>query len=118
MKSLYFALVHSHLTYCAIILSCTNKTNINRVIKVQKKAIRIITNSNYNEHTGPLFKNLGILRLDKLIEQAKLTFMHSITYNYAPLTFANTWIKNNDRNTGHNLRNDEDYLLPHPRVEF
>jgi hypothetical protein len=44
--------------------------------------------------------------------------MHSITYNYAPQTFANTWIKNNDRNTGHNLRNDEDYLLPHPRVEF
>jgi hypothetical protein len=118
MKSLYFALVHSHLTYCPIILSCTNKTNFNRVIKVQKKAIRIITNSNYNEHTGPLFKNLGILRFDKLIEQAKLTFMQSITYNYAPQTFANTWIKNNDRNTGHNLRNDEDYLLPHPRVEF
>ncbi len=28
--------------------------------------------------------------------------MHSITYNYAPQTFANTWIKINDRNTGHN----------------
>ncbi len=25
MKSLYFALVHSHLTYCPIILSCTTK---------------------------------------------------------------------------------------------
>ncbi len=68
MKSLYYALVHSHLTYCPIILSCTNITNINRIIKVQKKAICIITNSTYNEHTTPLFKNLGILRFDKLTE--------------------------------------------------
>jgi hypothetical protein len=44
--------------------------------------------------------------------------MHAITYNYAPRTFDNTWIRNNERGTGHTLRNDDDYLLPHPRVEF
>ncbi len=37
LKALYFALVHSHLTYCAVILSCTSKTNINRIVKTQKK---------------------------------------------------------------------------------
>ncbi len=109
MKSLYYALVHSHLTYCPIIVSCTNISNINRIIKVQKKAIRIITNSTYNEHTAPLFNNLGILRFDKLIDQAKLIFMHVITYNYAPQAFDNTWIRNNERGTGHTLRNDDDY---------
>jgi hypothetical protein len=76
---------------------------------VQKKAIRIITNSTYNEHTAPLFNNLGILRFDKLIDQAKLIFMHVITYNYAPQAFDNTWIRNNERGTGHTLRNDDDY---------
>jgi hypothetical protein len=44
--------------------------------------------------------------------------MHAITYNYAPRTFDNTWIRNNERSTGHTLRNNDDYLLPHPRVEF
>jgi hypothetical protein len=44
--------------------------------------------------------------------------VHGITYKYAPQTFANTWVRNNERNTGHTLRNDDDYLLPHPRVEF
>ncbi len=29
LRSLYYALIHLHLTYCPIILSCTNKTNIN-----------------------------------------------------------------------------------------
>jgi hypothetical protein len=46
LKSLSFALVHTHLTYCPIIMRCTSKSNINRILKVQKKAIRIITNSN------------------------------------------------------------------------
>ncbi len=48
-------LVHSHLSYCPIILNCLSKTNLNRLEKVQKKAIRIITNSKYNAHTAPLF---------------------------------------------------------------
>ncbi len=118
LKALYFALVHSHLMYCPIVVSCTSKTNINRIIRVQKKAIRIITHSNYNEHTAPIFYRLGILPYDKIIEQAKLTFMHSIEYNYAPKAFMNTWFKNNDRNTGHALRNDNEFVLPHPRIEL
>jgi hypothetical protein len=118
LRSLYYALIHSHLTYCPIILSCTNKTNINRILKVQKKAIRIITNSNYNDHTAPLFQSLCILPFDKIIEQAKLLFMHSVEFNYAPSTFNNTWTKNNERNMEIELRNNDEYVLPHPRIEF
>jgi hypothetical protein len=54
LKSLYFALVHSHLMNCPIILSCTSNTNINRIFKLQKKAIRIITKSNFNAHKNCL----------------------------------------------------------------
>jgi hypothetical protein len=45
--------------------------------------------------------------------------MHfSIEFNYAPSAFANTWTKNNERNIGHELRNDNDYVLTYPRIEF
>jgi hypothetical protein len=118
LKALYYALVHSHLTYCPIILSCTSKNNINRIAKIQKKAVHIITHSRYNDHTAPLFANLAILPYEKIIEMSKLMFMHSIEYNYAPCAFANTWQKNSDRNTGHVLRNENDYALPIPRIEF
>jgi hypothetical protein len=118
LKALYYALVHSHLTYCPIILGCTSKNNINRIAKIQKKAVRIITHSRYNDHTAPLFANLAILPYEKIIEMSKLMFMHSIEYNYAPCAFANTWQKNSDRNTGHVLRNENDYALPIPRIEF
>jgi hypothetical protein len=61
---------------------------------------------------------LGILPYDKIIEQAKLTFMHSIEYKYAPTAFTNTWQKNSERNIGHELRNENDYYLPPPKLEF
>jgi hypothetical protein len=46
MHTLYFALVHSHLSYCPIITSCASNANIQKIIRVQKKAIRIISNRN------------------------------------------------------------------------
>ncbi len=49
---------------------------------------------------------------------AKLQFMHSIYYDYAPVSFVNTWNKNNVRNLNQNLRNDELFMLPNPRIEL
>ncbi len=37
LKSLYFALIHSHLTYCTSIMSGTTQKNRQKIIKIQKK---------------------------------------------------------------------------------
>jgi hypothetical protein len=117
--TLYYALIHSHLTYCPIIISCSTTTSINRIKKIQKKAIRIVTSNNYNAHTNPIFKELGILPYAKLIELSKSLFMHSIEYGYAPASFANIWQKNQNRaDHDHNLRNFDQYTLPPPRIEL
>jgi len=42
LKSLYFAYFHSHLLYCPIINSCTSHSNVQKIVKLQKKAIRIV----------------------------------------------------------------------------
>jgi hypothetical protein len=93
LRSLYFALVHSHLLYCPIITNCMSQTNINRIAKLQRKAVRIMTKSPYNAHTEPIFIETKILPFDKLSLQSKLLFMHSVDYKYAPQSFANIWIK-------------------------
>jgi hypothetical protein len=97
LRSLYYALIHSHLTYCTIILNSITVANRKRIEKVLKKAIRIVTGSAYNEHTKPLFLQHAILPFDKLILQSQLTFMHSIEYKYAPSSFNLVWIKNSER---------------------
>jgi hypothetical protein len=110
-------MVHPHLLYCINIYSCTSQANLNRILLLQKKAIRIIAKEAINAHTSPLFKNLGILPFDKLVLQAKLNFMHSIEFSYAPTTFTNSFIKNNNRNIDLDLRNNNDYQIPFARTE-
>ena len=43
---------------------------------LQKKSIRIITNSPYQSHTEPLFKRTGILKLTDQYKLNVLTFMY------------------------------------------
>jgi hypothetical protein len=117
LKSLYFALIHSHLNYCTLIFSGITASNRQRIEKVQKKAIRIMTNSTYNAHTKPLFIQHAILPFDKLILQSQLNFMHAIEYKYAPPSFNDIWQKNRDRDPDVNLRNADDYYLTRPRTE-
>jgi hypothetical protein len=117
LKSLYYALVHSHLLYCPIILNCMTQTSLNNISRLQRKAIRVMTNSTYNATTEPLFYANNILPFDKLILQSKLLFMHSIEYNYAPNSFADIYTKNNAREIDHNLRNAQHYYIPNIRIE-
>jgi len=116
LRDLYFALFHSHLTYCPIITGCANKTNLDKIATLQKKIIRIVTNSSYRAHSQPLFSQLKILPFFKLIEQSKLLFMHSIHFKYAPLTFKDTWLKNDSRNLSQQLRNSDQYIIPRPKT--
>jgi hypothetical protein len=37
LKALYFALIHSHLTYCTAIMSILNKKNRTKIFKIQKR---------------------------------------------------------------------------------
>jgi hypothetical protein len=117
LKSLYYAMIHPHLLYCINIVSCTSQTNINRILLLQKKAIRIISKEKYNSHTNPIFKKLGILPYNLLIKQANLNLMHSIEYKYAQNSLIEQFPKNLSRDTNHELRNANDFIVPFARTE-
>jgi hypothetical protein len=111
LRKLYFSLFHSHLLYYINILSCTLQSNITSIILLKKKAIRTISKAHYNAHTTPLLLANQVLPFDKLIMLHRLLVMHSIAYDNAPSTFENTLTKNNTRNTGHNLRNQDFFTI-------
>jgi hypothetical protein len=118
LLALYYSLGHCHLTYCPTIAGSTSASNINKIAKAQKKLIRIACNKPYTAHTQPLFTKHEILNYHNIILQAKLHFMHSIHYEHAPPAFTGIFIKNNTRETGHELRNMEDYHLPKINYTF
>jgi hypothetical protein len=113
-KTLYCAMVHSHLVYCINVYGCANSTSLNKLRLKQKEAIRIIANAGFRDHTAPLFAQLKILPLDELIRYNKLKFMHSFTHNLLPLSFHHMWALNRERNPDRILRNaDQLYVPPH-----
>jgi len=118
LRSLYFALFHSHLLYSITITSCATKTNLNKITLLQKKALRIISGAKYNDHTEELFREQNILTFENLIKQSKLLFMHSIYYNYSHISFNGIWKKNSETNPNMNLRNKDDFKLPSLKLEF
>ena len=63
---LFYSLIHLHLCYLLQLWGYTYKTYVNQIVVLQQRAIRIVSKSNWNEHTGRIFKSLGILPLEQL----------------------------------------------------
>ena len=55
------------ITYCIEVWGNTYQTNTKPIYSLQKKAIRAITLSAYNEPTNPLFSNLQTLKFYDLV---------------------------------------------------
>ena len=65
--NLYYALIYPFLIYGITIWGNTYPSTLQHLYILQKKAIRIITFSKYDEHSSPLFKRLNIMKLHDLV---------------------------------------------------
>ena len=54
LLSLYYALIYPFLTYGIIIWGNTYKTTLQPIFILQKRAMRLITFSRFDEHSSPL----------------------------------------------------------------
>jgi hypothetical protein len=76
LKSVYYALVYPYLTYCLITWGNTYHTTLNRLFILQKKIVRLITFSDYNDHTNPLFLKLKIIKMYDLVHLASHCYVY------------------------------------------
>ena len=63
LKSIYYSVFSSHLNYASQIWGLSDCKYTEKIFKIQKNAVRIISNSGFNAHTSLLFKTLEILNL-------------------------------------------------------
>ena len=54
---------------------------------IQKRAIRLITGSNYIAHTEPLFIQLGLLKVQDIFKLRLLKFYYKLCYGTLPHYF-------------------------------
>ena len=85
LRILYNSLILPHLHYS--VLSWGFK--MGRLDKLQKRAVRIISNSRYNSHTDPLFKKFNLLKLKDLFELNVLKLFYKYRHNTLPFYVSN-----------------------------
>ena len=72
------------------------KSLTNRIIKLQKRALRYIDNAGYNSHTGPIFSKYKLLTFQDQINYSQACFMYRYCNNLLPPSFNNLFIKLNN----------------------
>ena len=89
LRSIYFAIFDSYLCYCCLVWA-QNFSTIQRILILQKKAVRIINFQPRNSHTSPLFKQNSILKFQDKICLENILFVNKSLNNLLPSIF-NTW---------------------------
>ena len=86
LQTLYNTLILPYFNYCILAWGATINNN-NRLHLLQKKALRLISNSNYIAHTEPIYKNLRLLKLTDMFPIAVWKFYYKLMNNQLPEYF-------------------------------
>ena len=87
LLTLYNTLILPHFNYCILSWGSVLREN-HQLHLLQKKAIRIITNSNYIAHTEPLLKELELLKITCMFILSLWKFYYKLMTNQLPVYFA------------------------------
>ena len=73
---LYQSLVEPHMLYCCQIWGGTYQSRLKKLFLLQKKAVRIIYNLNYHDHTSVFFHSSKILKLHDLVTYKTMIILY------------------------------------------
>ena len=87
MKLMYDSLILSHLQFG---ITCWG-FDWNRIFKLQKRAMRIMTNKKFNAHTEPIFKELKMLKIKDIFNIQCLKFCSNLKTTVCHLFSNQSW---------------------------
>ena len=117
--NLYYSLIYPFLIYGIVAWGNTYTSTLNPIFILQKRVIRILTFSDYKEHTNPLFKTLAILKLPDLVFFYNAILMYDFRSGKLPSSFDNFFLqvcKRHHYNT--RLASKYSYSLPSVRNNY
>ena len=96
LLDLYYLFAYPYLRYCVEIWGHAGDRLLHPLFLVQKKIVRIITFSAFLAHTAPIFLNLRLLPLNKIVLHRTSVFMFKLMNNMLPNAMNSLIVKNND----------------------
>ena len=113
LMSLYYSFIYPHFTYCVEVWGNNYDSYLDPLVKLQKRAIRVITNSKKYDHTSPLFLKLHLLRFREIYVYCSQLFMYKHHHEILPNIFLEFFQRNN---TIHDHHTRQEYFLHVPLV--
>ena len=110
---LYYAFIYPYLNYCVDVWGHCSQGVFRSLFVMQKKAIRIISNSKRLDHTEPIFKSLKILPLLSIYILSILTFMFKHYHQLLPRVCYELFTANSSI---HQIATRQQHLLHPPRL--
>ena len=111
---LYNTLILPYISYCNI-LWATCKGLTNNILLLQKKAVRICTQSGFRDHTNPLFVKLKCLKVDDINFLQTATFMFRYNAGLLPISFSSMF-QTNSAVHSYSTRQASNIHLNNPRT--
>ena len=74
--TLYYSFIYPYLCYCNHVWGSTYVSNLQKLILLQKRIIRMIMGAKPRDHTEPMFVKLGLLKFVDINKYLIAVFMH------------------------------------------
>ena len=117
LRTVYNAMVYQYLSYCNVVWASTYPSRLDALYKVQKKILRIITFSKYQQESRQLFVSLQLLNIYELNSYQIGLFMYSYTKRSLPSAFSNYFSLNNSIHK-HYTRSSEKFHMKFTRTNY
>ena len=113
----YKAYIQPHLDYCSIIWGSTKQSNIQVLLRLQRRACRIILGEQYTTLNDAL-KLINSLNIENRISLQRAKFMYRVSKNTVPSYIQNMFNYNLNRPNCLRSSNITDFIIPKPKTEL
>ena len=117
LVDMYYAFIYPYLSYGIEVWGNTFNTYLLPLLKLQKKVVRMISNSQYLAHSDPLFRKLEILKVSKLYILQNQIYMYKFLNKTLPCVFDHMFIRNTSIHS-QNTRQASHFHLPRCRTNI
>ena len=109
LTTLYYSFVYPYLNYCLEVWGKSTENVMSKIFKLQKRAVRVISNEAWRAHSEPLFDKLKILPINKIYIYKIGTFMYKYHQGLLPAIFDNVFKRTTQV---HNYNTRQVYHVP------
>ena len=117
LLTLYSSLTLPYLNYGLLAWGNAHQNILDKLLLLQKRAVRIISQADFRAHTNPFFYDNNILKVKDLYLLQLGQFMYKNTNDLLPKNFKTMFLKNRSFHQ-HSTRQSEEYHLPLLRTSF